>query len=273
MKQLSNLLMIFTITAGLAFLQSCEKEVILPDDAAGTLADAELKKADKLRTFYGPTTSIGKGVARAWVKEDASGNPVEVGVDITEKVLESLPKDHASFVLPFHKNKGKNFYDHVLLGWEPMGHEPPGVYDVPHFDVHFYITSSAEREAIGFAPVSDPVDSDYVPDYYFLMDPVIPQMGSHWADGLSPEVSDDPDIYREFTHVMILGSYKGEFTFWEPMVTLDFLLQRPNVKVPVRQPKAWQRDGWYAKSYKIYYSSNPGTYTIALSELTWRKGS
>ena len=29
----------------------------------------------------------------------------------------------------------------VLLNWTPHGHIPPGVYDTPHFDVHFYLDS------------------------------------------------------------------------------------------------------------------------------------
>ncbi len=271
MKHLSKLFLIFAVTAGLAFLQSCEKESFLQEASTDILADVELKNADGTRTFYGPATSIGKGVARAWVKEDANGNPVEVGLDLTEKALENLPHEMANFVLPFHKNKGKHFYDHVYLGWGPMGHEPPGVYDLPHFDVHFYITTSAEREAIGFSPFSVPVDPKYAPPAYLLADPVVPQMGSHWIDLLAPEL--DPASGKIFDHVYILGSHEGEFIFWEPMITLDFLLSKPNITVPVRQPSEWQRDGWYATAYRVKYSDKPGTYTIALTGLTWRSGS
>jgi hypothetical protein len=271
MKHLFNFLLIFAFTTGLVLLQSCEKEILLQETSSDTLADVELKKADGTRTFYGPATSIGKGVARAWVTEDANGNPLEVGLDLTEKVLESLPHDGGSFVLPFHKNKGKHFYDHIYLGWVHMGHEPPGVYDVPHFDVHFYITPSDEREAIGFSPFSVPVDPMYVPPMYLLTDPVIPQMGSHWVDLLAPEL--DPTSGKKFEHVYIIGSHEGEFIFWEPMVTIEYLLTKPNVTVPVRQPSAWQRDGWYATGYKVKYSDKPGTYTIALTGLTWRNGS
>ena len=27
----------------------------------------------------------------------------------------------------------------ALLNWNPHGHIPPGIYDRPHFDVHFYM--------------------------------------------------------------------------------------------------------------------------------------
>lgn len=269
MKQLNYFGMI-AVLLGLAFLQSCEKDELLTE-TAGTLAADGLKSADKARTFYGPATSIGKGVARAWVTEDSDGYPLEVGLDISEKVLESLPEDMADFVMPFHKRKGMHFYDHVFLGWQPEGHEPPGVYTIPHFDVHFYITSSAERESIGFAPVSVPIDQKYVPESYMLMNPVIPQMGSHWIDLLAPELN--PASGQIFEHVYIIGSNNGEFTFWEPMVTLDFLLSKPDITVPVRQPDEWQQDGWYATGYRISFSPKPGMYTIALTGLTWREGS
>src|SRR4029450_4583623 len=36
----------------------------------------------------------------------------------------------------------------VLLNWNPAGHIPPGIYDVPHFDVHFVMAPIAEIFAI-----------------------------------------------------------------------------------------------------------------------------
>ena len=39
-------------------------------------------------------------------------------------------------------------YRFVELDWNPGGHEPPGIYDTPHFDFHFYTVPPAERAAI-----------------------------------------------------------------------------------------------------------------------------
>lgn len=271
MKKNFNILISFLIVLTLVFFQSCQKDEILPQQNENASLDVVLKKADGTRTFYGPTVPLGNGVARTWVQKDASGEALlEVGVNISAKALENLPDEPVALVLPFHKTKGQGFYNHVLLDWGPEGHEPPGVYDLAHFDVHFYITSVEERMAIG-PQNSDPApDPKYIPEFYLQLPGVVPEMGSHWIDLLSPEL--DPVSPEVFTHTFILGSFNGELTFWEPMLTLDFLLGKPDIEVPLRQPSTWQHDGWYPTGYRITWSENPGTYTIALTGLTWRQG-
>ncbi len=266
MKHLSRT--IFLLLTGIAIiaLQACQE-----NDMADIQPDSELKKAEKTRTFYGPSVEIGDGVGRAYVVEDESGNPVEVGLNLSAQAMENLPHHHEAFVLPFHPNKGKRFYDHVLLDWAPQGHEPPGVYDLPHFDVHFYITSVAERESIGFQEDDLDPDGDYIPPTYIRLPGVVPQMGSHWVSILSPELHPtDPEV---FTHTFIIGSYNGLFTFWEPMVTREFLLSQPNVTKDIPQPQKWQKHGFYPTQYKIFYSDRPGQYTIALTGLVEREAS
>jgi hypothetical protein len=49
--------------------------------------------------------------------------------------LTNLPDQPAQYVLYFPKNKGKNFYKHMLVDWNPQGHEPENVW-MPHFDFH-----------------------------------------------------------------------------------------------------------------------------------------
>src|SRR5690606_33501005 len=39
-------------------------------------------------------------------------------------------------------------YTFVEVNWNPAGHEPNGVYDEPHFDLHFWTASQALRESI-----------------------------------------------------------------------------------------------------------------------------
>ncbi len=269
MKHLSKLMLIVFTATGLIFFQSCQKDEVLVDTFNQSPSDAVLKKADKNRVFYGPTTPVGKGVARAWVKVDDQNNPVEVGLNLSEKAFEGLPDHPAAFVLPFHKTKGKNFYDHVLLDWGPDGHEPPGIYTLPHFDVHFYITSVEERMKIGYQEDDLDPDPQYIPKDYIRLPGVIPQMGSHWVDVTSPEL---PPTLEKFTHTMIIGSYNGIFTFWEPMVTREFLLSKTDVEKKVKQPEAFQRDGWYPHYYKIYWTDRPDECTIALTGLTWEEG-
>ena len=74
-----------------------------------------------------------------------SGTPLAAGLTLSDDALESLPSEPTSWVLPFHRKASATPFTHVLIDYNPHGHEPPGVYDLPHFDVHFYIIPSAER--------------------------------------------------------------------------------------------------------------------------------
>jgi hypothetical protein len=141
------------IAAGGVLIQSCQKE-----DQPGLNSNTP-QASDKAYSvgrpvFYGPTVPVGNGTARAWVRQNDEGDPVEVGIDLSEKALQNLPDENASWVLLFPRTKGKNFYTHMLVDWNPHGHEPVGVYDLPHFDFHFYYVSNEER--LGIPGVNPP---------------------------------------------------------------------------------------------------------------------
>lgn len=261
MRNSIKLMVFFLAIPALALLESChmDDEVIFPP---GSDMDPS--------TYFGPSVDVGNGDARAWVAVDKNGNPKAVGINFSKEALEDLPDELMQFVLPFPQDKGKGFYTHALLDWNPEGHEPPGTYDLPHFDFHFYIVPMEERMAIGpndSVKFANAPDSIYVPAGYLQTPGGVPQMGAHWVDLMSPEFNDGV-----FTKTFIWGSYDGEFTYWEPMVTLDYLLKKPNDLIPLRQPKAYQRDGWYPTKYKISYSSISEEYTIALTSLEFKKG-
>jgi hypothetical protein len=253
--------------AAALILQGCQKEnneELISGHENSPSASASLKSRIN-RTFYGPSVPIGDGIARAWVTENFDGEPTAVGVNLSEKAIENLPHEPFGVVLSLPKNKGKNFYDHVLLDWNPEGHEPPGDYDIPHFDVHFYIISNVERMAIGplAPPAFDPAPAAmYQPPLYFQTPGAVPGMGAHWIDVLAPEFNGG-----EFTNTFIWGSSNGKFVFWEPMVTLEYLQSHPDDIRPLRQPTAYEVPGWYAQDYVVTYSDHPGEFTIALMNL------
>jgi hypothetical protein len=243
--------------------QSCKKE----DDAA--ISTPELKSQES-NIFYGPTVPFGNGVARAWVQESKDGDPLAVGINLTDKALQNLPEEPTHFVLQFPPNKGQYFYKHMLVDWNPGGHEPPGVYDLPHFDFHFYTISNEERMEIGppGAPGFDNLPAaQYVPAAYIRIPGGVPEMGTHWADVLSPEFNGGI-----FSKTFILGSWDGTFVFYEPMITMDYLLSQPNSVTPVRQPSAYAYDGWYPLDYQVSYTQNPKQYTVALVNLAFHNG-
>ncbi len=268
-KQLGILLI-----AGIIALPACQKD----DQFKPTLNELGLnngKSATVLEnTFYSKTVPLGNGVARAWVKENKDGEPVSVGVSLSEKALENLPSDPGVYVLELPKNKGKNFYTHVLMDWNPQGHVPPGIYDVPHFDFHFYIIPNDERlniEADDLAEFANAPAQQYVPPLYLQIPGGEPQMGAHWIDLLAPEFNNG-----SFTKTFIWGSYDGSFIFWEPMVTRAYLLSLKtnpgSGPVLLRQPSAYQQDGYYATHYEVSYSESPKEFSVTLLNLTFHAG-
>ena len=114
----------------------------------------------------------------------------------------------------------------------------------------------------------DPFSLPHVPDHYLQTPGGEPQMGAHWVDLLSPEFSPG----GSFTKTFIWGSYDGKFIFWEPMITREYLLSDPNDLIELRQPSAFQRDGYYATHYKVSYSSTPKEYTVSLMNLIYHEG-
>ena len=135
---------------------------------------------------------------------------------------------------------------HVFLNWNPAGHEPPGIYDLPHFDFHFYLVPDAERVAsTDMAKINIQPAADYVPANHMAGAPV-PQMGLHWLDLASPELSG-----AKFTQTFIYGSYDGKVTFIEPMITKEFLLNTTNFERSIPQPAKYQRAGYYPTKMRI----------------------
>ncbi|MEW6601654.1 MAG: DUF5602 domain-containing protein, partial [Nitrospirota bacterium] len=96
-------------------------------------------------TYYGPYRDMGQGRARAFVTLDKGGTPAVIGIRMSESALAGLPAepprdaDGWEYVLALPKEAAKSGYDHIVIDWNPEGHIPPGVYDTPHFDFHFYM--------------------------------------------------------------------------------------------------------------------------------------
>jgi len=59
-------------------------------------------------------------------------------------------------------------------------------------------------------------------------------------------------------------------TFMEPMITKDYLLQKSNVTLPIKQPQAFQRHGYYPKQVHLYFDNSSQQYVVALEELEYK---
>jgi hypothetical protein len=236
---------------------------------------------------YGPAVKVGNGVARTYLIRDpnAGQSPIEIGIALSEKALDGLPTDGMMypFDLTFPANSPAPF-QFAELDWNPQGHVPPGVYTFPHFDFHFYTISPDERNAIvpsdpDFATKARNVPTgDLVPPFYVVpgdpADVAVPHMGVHWSDVRSPELQGilgHPELYQQFTKTFIYGSWDGQYTFMEPMVTRDFLLTHPDDVQDVSVPAQYAAPGEYPTAYRVSYDSDAKEYRIALTQLVTRQ--
>ena len=234
------------------------------------------------RTSYGAPVAVGRGTARAYVTT-RNGVASEVGVALSEAALAGLPGEHApggvrahghvtfEHVLPLPQRNPTRFR-HVLLNWNPGGHEPPGIYDTPHFDFHFYVIDNEERLAI------DPADPDYqrkaerkpaaelIPRGYVLPAPLaFARMGVHWVDTTSAELKGQP-----FTSTFIYGSWDGKVIFAEPMITKAYLESKPRFSAELPAPARGRDAGYYPKGYRVRWDAATKEYRITLTGMAAR---
>lgn len=234
-------------------------------------------KSTTSTTFVGEAKPIGNGTVRSWVTTGADGKPTAIGVTFTEPALSGLPPSltpgliWTEFLLPLPPEASATGFDHVGLNWNPKGHDPEGVYNVPHFDFHFYLISPAERERIttrgdDLERVRKPLPAEFVPEGYVLAPASEePGMGLHWVEPHSHEFHG-----KAFTHTFIYGSYNGRMIFLEPMITKAFLETRPNITVPIKLPAKYQKPGYYPTRYSVKYDPESREYTVSIDGLTLR---
>lgn len=266
-------------------------------------------------TTWGEPQPLGDGEIRTFATLDESGNPRLVGIYFDEAALSGLPQEPSDgswdikdaggnvifpccgheTVLEFGEEAGVAPFQHVLVNWNPVGHPPAGVYDAPHFDMHFYITSVEDREAIapatfdtmcsvpnppdvgGEHPVpvtcetlekaTMPLPADQTPPGYVSVGEVVPAMGDHLINLEAPELLGE----APFTYTWIYGAYGGRLTFYEPMITLAFLQEKnEDVCTLIPMPEAMPEPGYYPTEYCIRYlpgeTDGAGAYAVSLEK-------
>jgi uncharacterized protein len=241
---------------------------------------------------YGPSQALGQGTARTYVELDASGVPAEIGVALSERALIALPQtplpggpSAVNLTLQLPAAAKATGFDHVMLDWNPGGHEPEHVYTLPHFDFHFFLTSPAERDAI---MPNDPAwaaraasfpSAEFIPTDYAAASTLggvppaaaaVPMMGMHWINVKSPEVQPPPNN-KPFTSTFIYGSWDGKINFVEPMITKAYIESTKDlangVSLPINVLPRAQKPGLYPTKYSIRYDKPTGEYRIAIEGL------
>lgn len=222
---------------------------------------------------YGPSQQLGNGIARTYY-EMRDNLPVALGVALSETALQGLPAPdgapHGAGQLLVMPPGNPTPFQFLELNWNPGGHEPPGIYDRPHFDFHFYRVPQSVRASI------DPADSAFqrkaakfpeaafIPARYVAPAPeAVPFMGVHWIDPTSPEFTG-----QGFSRTFIYGTWDGLLIFAEPMITKAFLETKPNVTIPIPMAERYQTAGVYPSAYSIRWDEASRQYFVALTGLT-----
>ncbi len=243
--------------------------------AAVVFAAGSALAEGKAATYEGKKVAIGRGTAHTVVRTDASGATTSISVVFTPGMLKGLPKAAKGkdpdfpYFLPMPAKGPKTVVDHVVINWESVGHAPPKVYDVPHFDFHFYTVSRAAQMKVAFkdendsgSPAQQP-PAELVPAGYIVPPgTAVPQMGVHAVDPSSPEFQGKP-----FTATFIYGYYDKQQTFIEPMVTLAYLESKPSFSAPVKRPAAYTRQGAYPSTYSVKYDAGRNVYEVTLEDM------
>ncbi|MBT8400807.1 MAG: hypothetical protein KJO98_10040 [Rhodothermia bacterium] len=261
---------------------------------------------DEPERHLGAKVGFGDGSVSSYTVLDADGNPSIIGAIFDAEGLQSPPDrpsdellcndrnedgtidrpaeclmTHA-FVIPLPDKIARRDdvpFKWILLNWNAMGHIPPGVYDSPHFDVHFMIEPIESIFSIlpgncgpefvqcdQFEVARKPLPANYIPADFKDVEAVVPAMGNHLVDVTGSEFTGVP-----FTRSWIYGSYDGRVTFYEEMLTMAYLTSKPNVCNPIKRPQAVGLSGYYPTQSCIQYDEATDSYTVSMEDFQYRE--
>lgn len=261
------------------------------------------RAAEQATTEHGPALALGNGTVRGYVTvstgTDGSRTPSAVGIEFSGRPFDALPAagtdrkwcftlegtEHCLFghelAVQLPAAASSTPFKWVQLNWNPFGHIPPGVYDLPHFDIHFHMRDQSRQLEVAMGlcpgalePVSCeslergrvPLPTQVAPPGYVDVGAVVAAMGNHLINPGTPEFGGKP-----FTHTFIYGVYDGDLTFFEPMITRAFFLTRPDLCSNIPQPKAFGTDAWYPTKYCVRYAAATDSYAVSLEGFVLRQ--
>jgi hypothetical protein len=258
--------------------------------------------------LLGGEAMLGKGSVSSYAELNARGEPTAIGIVFSPTAMDGLPTGGSDLHHCFDRNKdgmvdratecietyeyvialpdavsrrGDIPFKWVLLNWNPGGHIPPGVYDVPHFDVHFYLEPIANVFALQSGPcgpefircdqfevAKQPLPANYMHPDFRDVDAVVPAMGNHLVDLTGPEFNKQP-----FARSWIYGVYGGRVTFYEEMVSHAVLRSKPQSCSPIKLPKAVAVSGFYPTTSCLRHHGATGETTVSMEAFVFRAAS
>ena len=229
------------------------------------------------RTVRGRAVKLGNGHIYSWARLGKDGELAAIGVSFDEAALSGLPaeppagQEGVEYVLELPAEAAGSVYKSIGINWNPHGHGPTKIYDIGHFDFHFYLIGEDERgkiTAVGddLARNYKAVPADYMPQGYIVApDSAIAKMGAHLADPGSHEFHG-----KDFTKTFLYGAYDGKVNFLEPMITKAYLEAKPDTTESIKLPAKFANPGSYPTKYTVRYDAAKKEYTVALEGMTQR---
>ena len=256
--------------------------------------------------------TIGDGLARTFLTKTKLGEITQLGIEISADGLNNLPGEDSDgvwdikdtngnvtrpccgheYILPLVDGIENTPFKQVVLNWNPHGHAPADIFDLPHFDFHFYTISEAERFSITAPLESDrctvtgadnvvqvalvscenylkgtkALADELMPPNYTDLAVIEPGMGNHLIDLTSPVF-----VGERFSHTWIWGAWDGDIAYYEPMITLEFLESLKQEALgeeckAVSMPEAISKPGLYPTTYCMRYASESDMYRISLEK-------
>lgn len=219
------------------------------------------------QVHWGEKVHVGNGHARSYV-ETSNHKVKEIGVVLTHSALQNLGHDMKEYVLSLPASHPVKPYKFITLDWNPHGHEPDGIYDKPHFDIHFYFVSREFQQGIACnqqdSECMKEVPGKYLAPRYIATPGGVPKMGWHWLDSLSPELNG-----KLFTRTYIYGYYGGKMIFLEPMITLKYLQSKVSKTQNLRLPENAFYKGIYPRQFKVSYDGKKKLHKVVLRKFKY----
>lgn len=186
-------------------------------------------------------------------------------------------------------NEGAVPIQWVGLNWLPSGLSPsatgaawPQAWAQPHLGIHFYLQDFDSVQSIGpgqcgaladcglFARATAPISPELLPSGYVDVGGVISQMGNHLINAAAPEIAQGGG--QRLTHSFVYGSFDGALTFFEPMVTPDYLATESGACFPISQPMAFAVQGYYPTAYCVRQRPEMNAVSVSLEGLIAQAG-
>lgn len=237
----------------------------------------------------GESIEVGNGAVTAYVTTRKEDTVASLGVHIDGAAMDAFAdrEVEANLDFPAETATGDPIDHHqfrfVRFEYLPNGHVPEGIYDVPHFDFHFFMLDEQTVEAIEPHPAQYTIPKAQMPKNHIrppLADtdgdgePDTPLVEKRRGEPITDPSFSEYQEGGEFTHTHLYGGYDpdgdgtGRLTLLEPMITTDFVDQLDTLlEVELQTPSAYFTADEYPMSYVMQPVSDGGLY-VSLNDFT-----